>query len=213
MSRSETTAGFRVPDEAPGDDWKALEIVYTRYVRGPDGSIAADPRSYVVCHQSIDQFIKARLDGRPLPGSCYTRRRHADDRAPDKPTDIYVGCKSYVVIELDPSLKACFAEGRPGVTTERDYGQTNWGLRHVTPDGIEYGGAGPAGADCRIVFFGVHERDDVERQTFHLHAVSDDQRKDPVTIDPDSPTDGGKFPLIDRTPCMGTQPGAPHCRP
>lgn len=202
---------FDLPQDEP-ENWEAIEIVYTFYTRNSVGDVVAQPRSYVVCKKTIQEFIRDVRLGAPLPPSCYTRTKHPHDPAPvEQPIDIYVGCKSYVVIELDRQFDWRFKKGRPGVTTKVDYGDSNWGLRHVMPGGAEFDNVGPSADDCRIVYFGMRERDDYQRQHFRLHVVSGKGREDPVLIDPDIPNDGGRFPAIDRSPCRGTQPGAPHC--
>lgn len=207
----QTDPEFHLPSDPPG--WTAIEIVYTFYTRDDAGNVVPKPRSYVVCRKTIAEFINSVCAGALLPPSCYVRHKHEEDLATEHPIDIYVGCKSYVVIELDRELDWRFQKDRPGVTTTRDYGDNNWGLRHVMPDGAEYGNDGPKTDDCRIVYFGVNERGiDCERQHFRLHVVSGKGREDPVEIDPDIPNDGGKFPMFDRSPCLGTQEGAPHCK-
>lgn len=207
----QTDPEFHLPSDPPG--WTAFEIIYTFYTRDSAGNVISKPGSYVVCRKTIAEFIKDVCAGGPLPPSCYVRHKHKQDPAIERPIDIYVGCKSYVVIELDRGLDWRFKKGRPGVTTKEDYGDDNWGLRHVMPDGAEYGNEGPKADDCRIVYFAMNERrKEYERQHFRLHVVSGKGREDPVQIDPDIPNDGGKFPGFPRSPCLGTQEGAPHCK-
>lgn len=211
MTTTPSNVEFPISATPLADDWAPYEIVYTRYTRNKAGDIVTHPGSYVVCKKTIEQFIKELLNGEQMAPACYTRKRHADDKEPGTPQDIYVGCASYVVIELDPRLDWHFENGRPGVTTKEDYGTSNRDLRHVMANGTVLGSDGPEGNDCRIVYFAVTERDKVQRQHFHLHVVSEKQHKDPVQIDPDIPNDGGKFPTFPRSPCIGTQEGAPHC--
>lgn len=212
MTEDRTTGPeFRLPPTDPGG-WTDYEIVYTRFTRDAAGKIITDPGSSVVCHTKLDDFLKKLGKPQGVAPACYQRKRHDNDPRKGGPLDIYVGCASYVVIELDPKLGWQFAKGRAGVTTKKDYGDTNWGLQHVMPNGLEFGDEGPNADDCRIVYFRVADRDEFERQHFRLHVVSGDQRKDPVEIDPDIPNDGGKFPMFPRTPCMNSQEGAPDCR-
>lgn len=222
MSDSEakrSPAGFHLAP-AMTDGWKAIEIIYTRYTRDPTdpGRVISDPGSYVVCpgdnpEAGLRAFLKGRLDGDPLPPPVCTRKKHCEDPRKDKPkpVDIYVGVPSYVVIELDETTGWTFLRNRPGITAAADYGQANGALRHVRRNAPDDGPAGPAGDDCRILYFSATQRDRFEHQQFHCHIDFKGFVADPETIDPDIPNDGGKFPFENPSPCNGGRCGYEEC--
>lgn len=197
-----------LPLPASMGDWTPYEIVYVRYTydeRDPS-KVYADPESYVVCETDPKAFALARLRGKPLPGHKCTRRRHPKDPTPRplQPYDIYVGCQCYIVIELDPERKWQFMPGRPAITMQGPYGDSNGELHHLMPDGSTPT-AGPDGDGCRIIWFGVKYRDEYQHQQFHCNIDFSKLglAQDPTQVDPDVPNDGGRFPLIPRTVCPG----------
>lgn len=201
--------GFFLP-QAMRAGWKPFEIVYARYTRDPGdpkAEVIALPGSYVICRTDIEAFVRGRLKNEPLPGYICRRRRDKKDpcTTPARSIDIYVGCASYVVIELDAALPWQFRKGHPGITTEIDQGESNGRLFHVMPDGRVLDEAGPDGDGCRVIYFEMNERDPYEHQKFICHIDFGKSLSDPIMVDPDIPNDGGKFPTFPRSPCLGTQ--------
>jgi len=205
-------AGF--PLGAPSaDPPQRYEIVYTRYTYNEDDGLRGDPRSYVICRTDIENFVKERAKGDPLPPWKHIRDRGAKDPWPDpvRPIDIYLGCPCYVVIELDRSLDWQFAKGAPGIVHKTRTGTIDTDLHHVLADGTIVGPKGPQVDDCRILFFTVETRAPFEHVGFlcniDFRTMFEGQSEDlfdPDQVDPDIPNNGGKFPMLPRSPCLGT---------
>jgi hypothetical protein len=175
------------------------EIVYARYTykrTRPKGRRAsATKRSYVVRPPDIAAFVAARIDGLDLPPHIQTRHPAPGDRIEDQWYHIYVGRPCWVVIELDPNVNWQFEPGQPGITIERGHEDDNCDLEHVMSDGTLAGPVAPATGVCRLIYFRVQRRDDVQHQHFHCNIIHGRKRlDDPDQIDPDIPNDGGRFP-------------------
>lgn len=208
MSVSETATsvpGVRLPKDMPSN-WSAREIVYARYtidLTRPEGDrVVAQPCSYVVRDVSIEDFIKSRLKRHPLPERAATYEQAANDPEPKRPINIFVSEPCWVVIELDDLWDWCFKPNGPGLTTKVDHKSKNGALNHVLAGGATVGPNGPSTKDCRLVYFGVACRLDLEHQRFLCHVDTSrlGLRDDP--IEPDIPNDGGRFPFpVDGTPC------------
>lgn len=191
--RSERLPSRPGQGEAPG------EIVYTHYTykrTNPKGRRAsATKRSYVVRPPAIAAFVDARIKGRDLPLHIQTRHPDPDDRIKDQWYHIYVGQPCWVVIELDREIDWQFAPGQPGITVEPGHNDDNCDLEHVMSDGTLAGPVAPATGVCRLIYFRVQRRDDIQHQQFHCNILHGRKRQDgPDMIDPDIPNDGGRFP-------------------
>ncbi len=199
----EALGDFLLPQQMrPG--WKAYEIVYTRYTcdpADPKGTLKGSAASYVTNPTDIEAFVRDRQAGAALPPPYMNRKRAGEDGWTEqaREIDIYVGRPCYVVIELDAGPGWQFKVGEPAITTFDDHFDDNGALRHLMPGGRILDHRGPDGEGCRIAFFGVNRRYMFEHQKFLCHidfAKSLTQDPDPVTVDPDIPNDGGKFPFI-----------------
>ena len=185
--------------------WTPKEIVYALYTYDdhmPAGKkVRAIKRSYVVRNKGIDQFVESRIKRFPLPTHVQTRQINPQDTQGDRPINTYVGDFCWVVIELDPEIEWHFEPGHPGITTKRPYGAANGGLKHVMPEGTVVDHHGPTDIGCKLIYFGVAARGDMEHQEFRCHIVHKNKRlDDPDQVDPDIPNDGGRFPFPLITP-------------
>ncbi|MBF0664869.1 MAG: hypothetical protein IR159_04895 [Brevundimonas sp.] len=184
--------------------WKAAEIIYTFYTydpADPQGTVHGAPRSLQLRRTDVEAFVRERLKSPDVPHQGYIRHRDPEDHwpVPDRPIDIYVGRPCYVVIELDRKLPWQFRPGHPAITSWDDNFDDNGALHHLMPDGRIVGGEGPPGEGCRIAWFGVNRRCHFEHQKFVCHIVpAGVELRDPVSVDPDIPNDGGKFPFLAR---------------
>jgi hypothetical protein len=136
----------------------------------------------------------------PEQGEILERGKCDPCKDPDRPIDIYVRGPCYVVIELDPKLQWQFQPGKPAITAWVNNLDDNGDLHHVmSANGEILDGEGPDGDGCRIAYFGVNRRCRFEHQKFVCNVESGPPGfREPVTVDPDIPNDGGKFPFIGR---------------
>ena len=203
---SQATSGVPLPNRN-GQGLAPEEIVYALYTYDrtqPEGRrVSALKRGYVVRSTDVKRFAQARIDRDDLPAHVQTRRPAPTDRKPDRPLNIYVGKPCWVVIELDRDADWQFEPGQPGITTATSHDDDNCDLMHVMSDGTPAGSVAPAAGVCRLIYFRVQKRKDIEHQRFHCHIIHGRGRlDDPDAVDPDIPNDGGRFPF----PLIG----APH---
>jgi hypothetical protein len=128
------------------------------------------------------------------------------------PFDIIVNKQSWIVLQLDPSVKNWqFCIGEHGCTTKEERSEIrNWWLKHYYgKNGFDHGVVSDNG--CRILYFGVVKRgsafvvdiNNPPSELFNIHVefvqVDKDKGVDvekrlKVIFDPDVSNDGGSFP-------------------
>ncbi|MDQ0462933.1 hypothetical protein QO010_000681 [Caulobacter ginsengisoli] len=203
---------FRIPDSPP-PGWLFETIVYVCYqfqFKDKDGTNPLQRLSFNVkkdiCREYLatdfnrnaETFVQqamAKSDNIPdgwseLKPKGYNADRHTLLDVPSyKPNTL-------VIIGLSTSQAWQFRRYDAGLTTKRDYGDTNGLLRHFSKTGKAVMGERPGDEGCHFLCFAMNKRAEGEIQHFNLHIelLVENSRPLEIMIDPDIPNDGGHLP-------------------
>ncbi|WP_334165079.1 nucleotide synthetase [Phenylobacterium sp.] len=192
----------RLPRRPPSD-WTPKYILYSQYTfLAEGGELRFQSTTWAVKQTNVHRFIHdLATSGPSMLGDPLVYRPGVT------PLDVFVEDPCWMVIELDKAKDWQFRVGGPALTAKQDYGDDNWGLKHVPPEVKlnELGELellsdhGPGIDECRIAFFGVVRRGAYEHQQFNVHIQLGQggyARRLEIMIDPDFPDIGGGFPPL-----------------
>jgi hypothetical protein len=178
----------RIPEYLPRT-WAAAEVVYSKCTFSYENGTLAfglSPSSVAYPETDINVFLQALFDGTLPPGRPIPPLPSPAPGVLDQQVD---NC-SYLVLELDESVKWQFHRTGVGVTTLQDYGDTNAQLRHCrkTAGGYVLMPNVDPGPGCTLIYFSVVARAGAGKQKFNFHVELLQPAPDaplPVVIDPD----------------------------